>query len=54
MDLSDRRVIAFAMHALVPGDPDGLDQPAIGLSAPSVTGDQLKMPVELKKSVSYI
>lgn len=39
MDLSDRRVIAFASHGLVPGDLDGLDQPAIALSAPSVTGD---------------
>jgi CHAT domain-containing protein len=40
MDLSDRRVIVFASHALVPGDLDGLDQPALALSAPSVTGDQ--------------
>ncbi len=39
MDLSDSRVVAFASHALVPGDLDGLDQPAIALSAPSVTGD---------------
>ena len=39
MDLSDRRVIVFASHALVPGDLDGLNQPAIALSAPSVTGD---------------
>ena len=39
MDLSNRRVISFATHALVPGDLDGLDQPAIALSAPSVTGD---------------
>ncbi|MFH1481242.1 MAG: CHAT domain-containing tetratricopeptide repeat protein, partial [Pseudomonadota bacterium] len=39
MDLSDRRVIAFASHALLPWDLDGLDQPAIALSAPSVTGD---------------
>ena len=38
MDLSLRRVIAFASHALVPGDLDGLQQPAIALSAPSVTG----------------
>ena len=38
MDLSDRQVIAFASHALVPGDLDGLDQPALALSAPSVTG----------------
>ncbi|MFC1821521.1 CHAT domain-containing protein [Thermodesulfobacteriota bacterium] len=40
MDLSDRKIIAFASHALVPGDLDGLDQPAIALSAPSVTGDK--------------
>ena len=39
MDLADRRVIAFASHALLPWDLDGLDQPAIALSAPSVTGD---------------
>jgi CHAT domain-containing protein len=39
MDLSDRRVIAFATHALVPGDLDGLDQPALALSAPSIAGD---------------
>jgi len=39
MDLSNSRVVAFASHALVPGDLDGLDQPAIALSAPSVTGD---------------
>jgi CHAT domain-containing protein len=39
MNLSDRRVVAFASHALVPYDLDGLDQPAIALSAPSVTGD---------------
>jgi len=38
MDLSDRRIIAFATHALVPGDLDGLDQPAIALSSSSVTG----------------
>jgi CHAT domain-containing protein len=39
MDLSDRRVIAFATHALVPGDLDGLDQPALALSSPSISGD---------------
>jgi CHAT domain-containing protein len=38
MDLSDRRVIAFASHALLPWDLDGLDQPAIALSSPTVTG----------------
>lgn len=40
MDLSDRRVVAFASHALVPYDLDGLDQPAIALSAPSVIGEE--------------
>jgi CHAT domain-containing protein len=40
MDLSDRRVVAFATHALVPGDLDGLDQPALALSAPEVTGER--------------
>jgi CHAT domain-containing protein len=39
MDLSDRKVIAFATHALVPGDLDGLDQPALALSSPSITGN---------------
>jgi CHAT domain-containing protein len=39
MDLSNRRVIAFATHGLVPGDLDGLLQPALALSSPSVTGD---------------
>jgi CHAT domain-containing protein len=38
MDLSDRKVIAFATHALVPGDLDGLNQPALALSAPSIVG----------------
>jgi CHAT domain-containing protein len=40
MDLSDRRVVAFATHALVPGDLDGLDQAALALSAPEVTGER--------------
>ncbi len=39
MDLTNRRIVAFASHALVPYDLDGLDQPAIALSAPSVTGE---------------
>ncbi len=38
MDLSDRKVIAFATHGLVPGDLDGLVQPALALSSPAVTG----------------
>jgi CHAT domain-containing protein len=39
MDLTDRRIIVFATHALVPGDLDGLDQPALALCSPSVTGE---------------
>jgi len=40
MNLSDRKVISFATHALLPGDLDGLEQPALALSAPEVTGDK--------------
>jgi CHAT domain-containing protein len=36
MSLVDRRVVMFATHGLVPGDLDGLTQPALALSAPSV------------------
>ena len=36
LDLSRYRVIAFATHGLVPGDLDGLTQPALALSAPEV------------------
>jgi CHAT domain-containing protein len=39
MDLSDRRILVFATHALIPGDLDGLEQPAIALSSPQVTGE---------------
>ncbi len=35
-DLSRYRVIAFATHGLVPGDLDGLEQPALALSSPQV------------------
>ena len=38
LDLSNRRVVAFATHALVPGDLDGLDQPALALTAPEIAG----------------
>ena len=38
MDLSVYKVIAFATHGLVPGDLDGLTQPALALSSPMVTG----------------
>ncbi len=40
MNLSDRRVIVFATHGLVPGDVNGLAEPALALSAPEVTGGE--------------
>ena len=36
IDLFNYRVIAFATHGLVPGDLDGLTQPALALSSPEV------------------
>jgi CHAT domain-containing protein len=38
MDLSNRRVVMFATHGLVPGDLDGLTEPALALTAPEVAG----------------
>ncbi len=37
-DLSRYRIVAFATHGLVPGDLDGLTQPALALTAPDVAG----------------
>ena len=37
-DLSRYRIVAFATHGLVPGDLDGLTQPALALTAPAVAG----------------
>jgi CHAT domain-containing protein len=56
MNLSNRKVIAFATHALVPGDLDGLDQPALALSSPAITGEKedglLRMDEILKLKLS--
>ena len=38
VDLSGFKVLAFATHGLVPGELDGLTQPALALSAPDVAG----------------
>ncbi len=35
-DLANRKVVAFATHGLVPGDLNGLSQPALALTAPAV------------------
>lgn len=40
MDLSDRKVVMFSTHGLVPGELNGLTQPALAMSSPEVTGDQ--------------
>ena len=37
-DLSHYRIIDFATHGLVPGELDGLTQPALALTAPAVAG----------------
>ena len=37
-DLSDRRVVMFATHGLVPGDLNGLTEPALALTAPQIAG----------------
>lgn len=38
MDLSKIKVLVFATHGLLPGDLDGLTQPALALSSPEVAG----------------
>lgn len=38
IDLSKYRIVAFATHALVAGELDGLDQPALALTSPDVAG----------------
>jgi CHAT domain-containing protein len=38
INLAQYQIIAFATHGLVPGDVDGLSQPALALTAPEVAG----------------
>ena len=38
-ELEPYRVVSFATHGLVPGDLDGLTQPALALTAPELGGD---------------
>jgi CHAT domain-containing protein len=40
LDLTRYRIVAFSTHGLVPGDLDGLTQPALALTAPEVAGVQ--------------
>jgi CHAT domain-containing protein len=37
-NLANYRVVAFATHGLIPGDLDGLHEPALALSSPTVAG----------------
>jgi len=39
LDLSGFKILAFATHGLVPGELNGLTQPALALSSPTVTGE---------------
>jgi CHAT domain-containing protein len=39
-DLSQRKVVMFATHGLVPGELNGLNQPALALSAPELSGSE--------------
>ena len=41
LDLSNRKVLVFATHGLLPGDIDGLQQPAIALT-PTTNGKQIE------------
>ena len=38
IDLSRYKILVFATHGLVPGELNGLTQPALALSAPDVAG----------------
>ncbi len=38
MHLDSYRVVAFATHGLIPGDLNGLNQPALALTSPDVAG----------------
>ena len=38
--LDDRRVVAFATHGIAPGELAALDQPALALSNPALTGEK--------------
>jgi CHAT domain-containing protein len=40
MNLSGFKILAFATHGLVPGELNGLTQPALALSSPLVTGEE--------------
>lgn len=51
-DLPKRRVVMFATHGLVPGDLDGLTQPALALSSPKVVGGKGNGLLTLEKVLS--
>ena len=46
MDLSGRRIIAFATHGLIPGDFPNLDQPALALAASGGSAEEGLLTLE--------
>jgi len=59
-DLSNRKIVMFATHGLVPGELDGLTQPALAMTTPTLTGDQddglltLEKILELKLNADWV
>ena len=45
-DLSEFKIVAFATHGLVPGELDGLTQPALALSAPDGRRQRRRRPAD--------
>lgn len=39
-DFSNKSIVMFSTHGLIPGELDGLTQPALALSTPDVTGEK--------------
>lgn len=39
-DFSNKSIVMFSTHGLIPGELDGLTQPALALSSPEVTGEK--------------
>jgi len=39
-DFANKSIVMFSTHGLVPGELDGLTQPALALSSPDVTGEK--------------
>ena len=56
-ELSRFRIVAFSTHGLLPGDLNGLTQPALALTAPEVAGidgDDLRSQIHPRKETSHV